>query len=822
MPNNQTLFNKIFVLIFLIILVCVAFVSRYIHYSNVFESEKGANFVANDVYEFGKHCSYSIGKWNDNLRSLLQNSHSYKEQPLPLAWYMPPHERPRIENDEYIINKCSLELTSPVTHPPAWVSLGRIWGETFVYLNGSLRSHTKDSGDVTFLLLEGDIKENSVLEVISRLNEHSDGVAGFRGGSPLFVTNDRFALNRIKSLNVLEHVQTPLYWINVYLVLAFIATLAWILGLRYNDVAWFIVMTTTYSLYWLLAYSTDGTILPLQRTILIILNFLCYLSLPMFAYSYLRLTKTNTKSALLFILLGLLFTITYISQDPSGYLRLLLRRAHVWTSIGIMIPVIFIGIKALKRISDKKRKTRMSIFLFICILFIFAQSGVNSGLVSYDVAYAQMISEVLLIIYSSFFIADLIVFYRKNMTEKAKRIKARHKMEKATTMITLSEMMVHDVQRPFNLIKALLSMIESKKGYIDQELIEKVKFQVDKSIKELSNMTNEIRYLDKKESFNKKPCEISSLLLECLQQIQIAFKGQNISFLYQFNHTKKVDIDFYRVARAISNIIENAVHASGDKGQIWFKTFDHQNYVSLQIGNSGPLIPQDDLESLFSPFFTRKKRGKGLGLAIAEKALHDHEGKLTCTSNAHEGTFFCLDIPASREHSDIPGDILDNLPDSLKSIQHRFASTLNGVQNLQKLKTQTKSLDPSKINLLILDDDDIYLEYFGYLINDSHQLNGRINLRQASNSQGALIIYKNEMDSITHILTDFHLGENEVNGLEFIQQIKAMNDSVKCGIISNAFPIEMEEEARKISVNEIFRKPIKPEEISDFLELENL
>ena len=66
---------------------------------------------------------------------------------------------------------------------------------------------------------------------------------------------------------------------------------------------------------------------------------------------------------------------------------------------------------------------------------------------------------------------------------------------------------------------------------------------------------------------------------------------------------------------------------------------------SSKCGTTGPGIGPDDLERMFSPFFTTKPQGTGLGLAIVRKVVHAHDGSINAVSAVGRGTTFRVRLP---------------------------------------------------------------------------------------------------------------------------------------------------------------------------------
>ena len=95
---------------------------------------------------------------------------------------------------------------------------------------------------------------------------------------------------------------------------------------------------------------------------------------------------------------------------------------------------------------------------------------------------------------------------------------------------------------------------------------------------------------------------------------------------------------------AIKNILVNAVQAMENGGQIIIETKCNDR-VSITISDTGTGIDSDRLSSIFRPFYSRKKTGHGLGLAMVKKVVLMHNGKIEVESKVNVGTKFIITLP---------------------------------------------------------------------------------------------------------------------------------------------------------------------------------
>ena len=103
--------------------------------------------------------------------------------------------------------------------------------------------------------------------------------------------------------------------------------------------------------------------------------------------------------------------------------------------------------------------------------------------------------------------------------------------------------------------------------------------------------------------------------------------------------------------QAITNLTQNAVDAVDKGGHVWIRTRPEARSVRIEVADDGPGIPRDALARIFTPFFTTKAVGKGmgLGLTITRQVIKQHGGTLEVDSTPGQGTTFTIRIPLASE-----------------------------------------------------------------------------------------------------------------------------------------------------------------------------
>ncbi|MBM3779845.1 MAG: GHKL domain-containing protein, partial [Acidimicrobiia bacterium] len=110
-----------------------------------------------------------------------------------------------------------------------------------------------------------------------------------------------------------------------------------------------------------------------------------------------------------------------------------------------------------------------------------------------------------------------------------------------------------------------------------------------------------------------------------------------------------VSVDPEQIRRVVINVVDNAVEAMEQRGEIDVETQHDRtnNLVRLVIADHGPGIPPAEREKLFLPYYSTKRRGSGLGLAIVRRIIVEHGGSIEVSDNTPSGTRFAIELPCA-------------------------------------------------------------------------------------------------------------------------------------------------------------------------------
>ena len=123
-----------------------------------------------------------------------------------------------------------------------------------------------------------------------------------------------------------------------------------------------------------------------------------------------------------------------------------------------------------------------------------------------------------------------------------------------------------------------------------------------------------------------------------------------ISTLHFGEDVPLVEADREQFKRALINLLDNAVKATGDGEAIELRVDFNKarEMVKIEIADSGTGIKDGDKEKLFLPYFSTRREGTGLGLAIVHRIITEHDGTIKVDDNKPRGTIFTIEIPCSK------------------------------------------------------------------------------------------------------------------------------------------------------------------------------
>lgn len=259
---------------------------------------------------------------------------------------------------------------------------------------------------------------------------------------------------------------------------------------------------------------------------------------------------------------------------------------------------------------------------------------------------------------------NLLVALVKNMSLMVNQIRLKTQILQAQELDLLGRMsrgMAHDLNNLLTPVWTLLQLTsEDETRTIDEELLPVA----------LRNLRTMRAYIKEALFFseNLRPdFQLGRLDVLVMQAVEVARNSRKKQVIIEANTPGEVlvEMDEVLVQRMVANIISNAIDASVPGGAVevelirLVKTESSRDWLRIRISDHGEGIRREDLDRVFTPYFTTKNRGDeargfGLGLAICRKIVNLHGGNLSIASQIKKGTTVQVDLPNRQARAHVP------------------------------------------------------------------------------------------------------------------------------------------------------------------------
>ncbi|CAN1520107.1 BaeS Signal transduction histidine kinase [Spirosomataceae bacterium] len=220
----------------------------------------------------------------------------------------------------------------------------------------------------------------------------------------------------------------------------------------------------------------------------------------------------------------------------------------------------------------------------------------------------------------------------------------------------------HEFRTPLSTIMSSLSLMEKYNELNEVEKRNKHNDRIKKSIKNLTDILNDILSVNKIEEgkviVNPESFEIQSFVNDLIQDLQGLLKqGQLINFSGSETHQTMVFQDPKLLRHILINLLTNAIKFSAEDSLIEINLRLEPNDIYLEIKDYGLGIPKADHDKLFTRFFRSSNveniQGTGLGLSIVLQYVNYLKGTIKFSSELGKGSIFNVNLPRSLKSSNI-------------------------------------------------------------------------------------------------------------------------------------------------------------------------
>jgi two-component system, NtrC family, sensor histidine kinase HydH len=224
--------------------------------------------------------------------------------------------------------------------------------------------------------------------------------------------------------------------------------------------------------------------------------------------------------------------------------------------------------------------------------------------------------------------------------------------ERLAALGQLSAGLAHEIRNPLGVIKGSAEILQQKLSASDP-LAQELSGYIYTEVNRLSALVG--RFLDfaRPSQLNTKPEDVTELLEKCLKSVAEQGATANVKIVREYaTSIPRAMMDAELCEQAFTNLLLNACEAMDNTGQLTIRAGSVKGapgataQIAVEIADTGPGVSNDIQEQIFNPFFTTKKSGVGLGLAIVSKIIDAHGGSVKLINPSGQGACFRVTLPA--------------------------------------------------------------------------------------------------------------------------------------------------------------------------------
>ena len=235
-----------------------------------------------------------------------------------------------------------------------------------------------------------------------------------------------------------------------------------------------------------------------------------------------------------------------------------------------------------------------------------------------------------------------------DITASLQKAASTAETERSKIISMLAAGVAHEIGNPLNSLYLHLQFFQRMlaRNQLDpQEALEEVT-EARKEVERLDSIINQFLHAIRPGKPQFQVVNLKDLVLEALNFMrhEIAARSVREEVLWE-NDIPLIAGDPNQLKQMFYNLVKNAVQSMVQGGSLGIHCHANEDFVMLSVSDSGCGIPKETLSQIFTPYFTTKGSGTGLGLMIVERIVREHGASLSVDSKEGEGTTFTISFP---------------------------------------------------------------------------------------------------------------------------------------------------------------------------------
>ena len=240
------------------------------------------------------------------------------------------------------------------------------------------------------------------------------------------------------------------------------------------------------------------------------------------------------------------------------------------------------------------------------------------------------------------------IWMRKDLTYERRFQKEVSNAEVQAIVSQIAAGTAHEIRNPLTTAKGYIQLAQNRCEESIQPYLEMAVDEID----QINRIITDFLALMHPGAEGLQFISINDLIVDLLQLVGNLGTMVNINIAAELDEQAPLCmLDAKLIKQAVLNVLRNAIQAMPNGGQLSVSTkyFSDSDKISIAVSDTGMGIRQEDLCRIFSPFFSTKVEGSGLGLTLTNRILQHHDGYVQVESRENSGTTVNLIFPVSQQ-----------------------------------------------------------------------------------------------------------------------------------------------------------------------------
>jgi len=221
--------------------------------------------------------------------------------------------------------------------------------------------------------------------------------------------------------------------------------------------------------------------------------------------------------------------------------------------------------------------------------------------------------------------------------------------KKLAAIGTLASGVAHELNNPLNNIYISTQVLAREMGDAGPSNIKEVVTDIRSQTLRVKRIVGDLLEFARGKEPEFKEVNLNNLITNAYELIRHIKNIQKVNFMLDSDPDTFIRADYEQMERVFINLFMNAVDAMSGEGDLIVKAKHKDNFITVNVSDSGKGMSGETVEKIFEPFYTTKDKGTGLGLAIVFNIINKHGGNISVRSEEGKGTTFTVTIPKGPE-----------------------------------------------------------------------------------------------------------------------------------------------------------------------------